>query len=301
MLEKHLNSKNSALYKHLSQLKHALNKNLIQPNSLHPSPFVFLCGANKAAGGISARRHALNRFLKKESPESKTIIAEKFLEFLENSKKHQNLYDMERTLSNFADVIVIVLESYSAFTELGAFTTRSLRHKLFVVNDKAFEHQQSFINLGPINALKEQDAKAVSWYPMAADGIEHGDAIGDTFPALLEAIENRLPENEKLDKEKLMPVGTLNRWAFSFCHDVIFYSRRSNPRELVLIYKFLFGDADFEMLATYKALLVSLGLAKSDGGYISSTQTTPILKSPPNRAALQSAFVSARYHMERRA
>ncbi|MBB1088897.1 hypothetical protein H4F99_10380 [Lysobacter sp. SG-8] len=300
MLEKHLRSEKSALHRHLSRLKSAVENDRIQPNGKHATSFVFICGANRRAGGASARRLAVERFIKKTSPDSKAIIAERFFEFLENSKKKQNLYDIEHALSGFADLIVIILESNSAFTELGAFATRELREKLFIINDRQFELQQSFINLGPLSAVKEVDNRAVSWYDMAADGIENGDAIGGTFPDLIQAIRKRSPKTEVLDKSKLTPIGGLNRWAFAFCHDIIFYSRSINAKDLVAVYTFLFGKADFDSLATYKALLVALGLATKSGDKVASTQASPILKSPVDHVPLQAAFYAANYRSERR-
>lgn len=296
MLQRHLLSKKSALHRHLSHLKVALNKNDIQPNKKSPSPFIFLCGANKQNGGLSERRVALERFLTREVPESRSIVAERFIEFLEKSKKKQNLYDIEQTISGFADVIVIVLESYSAFTELGAFATKDLRQKLFVINDEEFRGQSSFINLGPISAVSEVDQDAVGWYKMDPFGVENGDGIGDIFSALKKSVLSRLPKNESLDNLKLKPAGPINRWAFSFCHDLIFLSRKVTTKELVLIYEFLFGKGDFDSLSTYNALLTSLGLAKKNGEYLQSTQNAPLLSIPINKIALQSSFVAARYH-----
>ncbi|WP_158753302.1 retron St85 family effector protein [Dyella sp. S184] len=297
-LDRFLESEKSALFKHLSELKSALQANRVQPVKKRPSSFIFLCGANKLAGGISARRAALGRFLKKEHPEVRTIIAEDFMKFLENRTKKQNLYDIEQTISNFADVIVIVLESNSAFTELGAFATKDLRKKIFVINDEQFKSAPSFINQGPISAIIESSPDGVAWYKMAAGGVEYGDAIGTIFPAISSAIKNRQPDNELLDMEKLKPTGELNRWAFSFCHDLIFSSRKIRPAELASVYNFLFGKANFDALKLYNALLIALGFVEKNGDYLTSTQLAPLLQIPINKIALQASFLAARHHLD---
>jgi hypothetical protein len=278
----------------------ALERNHIQAHKKVPTSFVFLCGANRQDGGISARRAALERFLQKEHPEVRTIVAENFMRFLEQRTKKQNLYDIERTISNFADVIVIVLESNSAFTELGAFATRELRKKIFVINDEKFKSSLSFINLGPITAINDVSPDGVAWYKMSDDGIESGDAIGSVFPEISSAIRNRLPDSELLDMAKLKPVGELNRWAFSFCHDIIFSSRKIRSAELISVYNFLYGKSNFDAVKIYNALLIAVGFVKKSGDYLISTQSAPLLQIPVNKVALQASFLVARYHMEPR-
>ena len=66
-----------------------------------------------------------------------------------------NILDVEHDISEFADHIIIILESPSAFAELGAFAHAKLRNKLIIINDKKYESENSFINLGPIKAIRE--------------------------------------------------------------------------------------------------------------------------------------------------
>jgi hypothetical protein len=299
MLDKHIQDDTSALHKHLTALRAAVASNRIQPNHKNPSPFVFLCGANKGNGGISARRAALERFLHKDNQGTRAIIAERFIAFLDKNQKIQNLYDIEHTISNFADVIVIVLESNSAFTELGAFATKELRKKLFIVNDEQFKSAPSFINQGPIKAIDEESQDAVAWYQMSPAGAEEGDGIGVIFPALKKAIQKRLPKNEVLNSDRLKPSGELNRWAFSFVHDIIFSARKITTSELVSVYTFLYGKSNFDALSTYNALLNALGFIDKSGEYLKSTQIAPMLRLPINRVALQASFIAARHHLER--
>lgn len=151
---------------------------------------MFLCGANRAAGVPSARREAIKRFIESISPEFRVIYAEGVFDELAKIGHSTNVLDLEHEISDIADKILIVLESPSAFCELGAFAHQRLREKLVIINDSAFKAQQSFINAGPIAAALEVDAP-VLWYPMTADGVHKVDGIGATFKSLKEAVQGK--------------------------------------------------------------------------------------------------------------
>ncbi|MCA6926047.1 retron St85 family effector protein [Pectobacterium versatile] len=125
--------------------------------------FVFLCGANRENGSPSARREELLNFSYRNLPNCHFFLAElvfKELTTNSNNSLSDNLLDVETELSNLADSIVIVLESYSSFTELGAFSySKELRKKLIVINDTKYINANSFINHGPVKAIKDVTKK----------------------------------------------------------------------------------------------------------------------------------------------
>jgi len=181
-----ITSKNSSIYKVLGKLSSCIRKNAIW----HPKEdvdFVFLCGANIRKTRIpSKRRQQLLDFASKNLPNSKFFLAEVIFDILAAEGHKENILDVESELSDLADKIIIILESESAFCELGAFASfRKLRDKIIVINDEEHRDSKSFINKGPIEAIKEiSQNKKILLYRMDKDGREKGDGIGDIFSDL---------------------------------------------------------------------------------------------------------------------
>jgi len=165
----------------LLHLAHAINAGRVSlPKQL--TRFVFLCGANNGSE-ISARRKALIKFAENSLPGTQFLLAEKVFETLASQGNKENILDIEKSISNFADHVLIVLESESAFAELGAFSHEdALREKLIVINDIKHKNTTSFINTGPIQAIKEKAGEnAILFYKMSPNGKEHLDGIGEIF------------------------------------------------------------------------------------------------------------------------
>lgn len=121
-----------------------------------------------------------------------------------------NILDIENLISDFSDFILIVLESPSAFTELGAFSHEKLRSKLVVINSLEFEKEESFINLGPIKAIEETSGKdRIIYYKMSKDGVVNRDAIGDAFHQIYELFKEPIKSAKKsVDLDLLNPAKT---------------------------------------------------------------------------------------------
>lgn len=128
-------------------------------------------------GEPSERRKAIKRFVESISTEYRVIYAEGVFNELTKLGHGMNSLDLEHEISAIADRILIVLESPSAFCELGAFAHKTLREKLIIVNDSQFEGSKSFIDTGPLAAARECKSP-ILWYPMAKDGVWKTDGIG---------------------------------------------------------------------------------------------------------------------------
>jgi hypothetical protein len=62
-----------------------------------------------------------------------------------------NLSQFEQFIADFSDCIVIFLESAGAFAEIGLFShVPSIRDKLLVINNIAYQTTNSFLNYGPL-------------------------------------------------------------------------------------------------------------------------------------------------------
>ncbi len=160
----------------------------------HDEPmFVLLCGANKSNTSkpeISARRRALIEFSKENLPRAQFFLAEDVFSTLQKEETKSNILDIETRLSSFADKIIIVLESVSSFTELGAFSHHELRNKLIVINDSKFRDSQSFVKMGPLKAIEDASGRNyVIQYRMNQDGVHRLDSIGAVYAPLSKLLQ----------------------------------------------------------------------------------------------------------------
>lgn len=87
-----------------------------------------------------------------------------FDELMQGRKKF-NLLDLENMLANSVHAVVILLKSEGAIAELGAFANnKKLSKKLLVVVDKKYRNKKSFIILGPVRHIMEQDKRRVIFF-----------------------------------------------------------------------------------------------------------------------------------------
>ncbi|CAE6710748.1 retron St85 family effector protein [Paraburkholderia aspalathi] len=240
--------------------------------------FIFLCGANRSEMIPSERRRYLKKSIENALPHARIVYAERVMDELVKHGKTKNLLDIEHQISRIADWILIILESYSSFCELGAFAAESLRSKLIVINDKSYKLQQSFINLGPIQAIKEDVAEdRIIWYPMQANGINVRDGIGLTLSPILKHLGHR-HMRASLDVAACLPsIGS--QASLFFLHDIIYLCGPITHSETIEIYKRLFGDKSFDEIKSLRAILHAAELiatinAGGEHAYITVTPDT---------------------------
>ncbi|MEW6535551.1 MAG: retron St85 family effector protein [Candidatus Auribacterota bacterium] len=261
----------SSIKSQISHIKQAILANkVVRPQNI--SQFVFLCGANnKKNNSVSERRKALLEFSKRNLPHTTFFIAEDIFFVLQAQGNKKNFLDIEEEISNFADTIIIVLESPSAFAELGAFSHKELRRKLIVINDKAFEHAPSFIKLGPIKAVEEvSGSENIIYYPMSENGVSEIDRIPDIFTRL-ERLLNSPPTHrvEPVSIDSCNPAEKFDRYSTMFLHDLIYFMGPLSHKELIEILKQIFDDSRFKlnehiaMLFAFKLIAINKNLYKS--------------------------------------
>jgi hypothetical protein len=303
-MQYHLSSPDSSISRKLNLLKNAIEGDLVvRPKNV--SKFVFLCGANKPDGGISERRRALLSFAQKHLPHTQFFLAEKIFPLLQKEGHKENILDIEHDISKFSDQILIVLESFSAFAELGAFSHKELREKIIVINDVKFKDADSFINLGPIKAIEEKNgSESIIYYDMNEDGTIKLDSIGSTFRHLYKLL--KLPLTQKpipLKSDEINPAKSFNKDSLRFVHDLIYITGPINRREIIELLKFIFNKkydfkkvtehiamlSAFDAISTlegniYKSSLKSLYLDyKFDINYVTSTFRNYYMKYMPER------------------
>ena len=118
----------------------------------HLKPLILLCGARN-----SSRRNDLNRYFKQHhATEVIVFYAEDVWEHVRTFQDIDAL-QMETQLGQFADILIVIVESAGTFTELGAFAAREeLRHKLFPILDRKYQAMDSFINVGPVSWVNRE-------------------------------------------------------------------------------------------------------------------------------------------------
>lgn len=246
------------IHKRVDALQRAINNSRVYlPSDI--SKFVFLCGANKNSQEISERRKALVEFSKLHLPHTHFFLAEKMFTTLKDEGHKGNILDVENLISDFSDYILIILESPSAFTELGAFSHDKLRSKLIVINNLEFKKEESFINLGPIKAIEEKSGQErIVYYKMSEDGVTNRDAIGDTFHQIYELFKEPIRSTGKaVDLDSLNPSKIFDKKSAMFIHDLIYLSGPILHKELIELLKLIFGKENFNKVTHLLAILSS--------------------------------------------
>lgn len=246
------------IHKRVDALQRAINNSrVILPSDI--SKFVFLCGANKTPQEISERRKALIEFSKAQLPHTHFFLAEKMFSTLKDEGHKGNILDVENLISDFSDYILIILESPSAFTELGAFSHDKLRSKLVVINNLEFKQEESFINLGPIKAIEEESGKErIVYYKMNKDGVTNRDAIGDTFRQIYGLFKDPIKSTRKaVNLESLNPSKNFDKKSAMFIHDLIYLSGPILHKELIELLKLIFGNENYNKVTHLLAILSS--------------------------------------------
>lgn len=226
------------------------------------SQLVFLCGANdKASGKPSARREAIKIFVEKLSPNYKVIYAEGVFTEITKMGQTKNVLDLEQEISAISDKILIVLESPSAFCELGAFSHQTIREKLIIINNSEFRGEDSFINLGPIAAAEEAKAHVI-WYPMMQDGIYHIDGIGTSFNDLKKAIELNFANRGVRVSGDISKLEA-KKESLYFIHDLVLFTGPISKNELINFMIVAFGKKSYDILSRLLGILCSAGFLRS--------------------------------------
>lgn len=251
-------SKGSAVHKALLLLRYAVStQNVWSP--LDDIDFVFLCGANISEGIPSRRREALLNFAKKQLPNTQFFLAEDIFDTLRKEGHKKNILDVESDLFDLSDYIIIILESESAFCELGAFAAKNKdRSKIIVINDSRHYKSRSFINIGPIQAIRESSNPAnIIYYKMDNNGRIDGDSIGSTF-AHLNRILYRKPRTRRSRVEPLNPTTYFTKTTVRFLHDLIYFSGPIGFKEIDIMLKVLFGNSNHSKLRNHLGILKAL-------------------------------------------
>lgn len=154
---------------------------------------VFLCGASTSSKG--SLRDLL--FQKMRTNPKFNVVFPEWL-FASLNWKDYNLLNLESELAAYVDAVVIPLEGYGTFAELGAFSQNGhLLPKLIVLNDIKHSRSKSFVNMGPLSLIKKEYPSNLKYYEKDSD-----DNILDS-EELVSTLVNKLLRHHKTADSKL--------------------------------------------------------------------------------------------------
>lgn len=163
---------------------------------------VFVCGAS----GDDSIRNKLLHHLKINYKKHDYILAEEVNAIVpENS----DLLTQENILLKYSDCVIIILESFSACAELGAFVNykdskdnNNFIDKIFVYNDFQFHDAISFINKGPLKMLDSSSCNKVYYY-------HNNDPCEIDISELMKGLEKFFPKYKK--KNSILGIEDLKK------------------------------------------------------------------------------------------
>ncbi len=227
---------------------------------------VFLCGGASTKGNISSRdviRKKLenNKYIRILYPE------DLFIDMM-NRQPSYNLLQLEKLLADNVDYICIVCESVGSYVELGAFASiEEIVGKVIALVKTKYKNDDSFIMLGPIKYIIQNDSKHVIYYNKSID-----EAIN--------TLEKNLKSYLRNKKRKQYEINNIVGLHYYMMFIILFYDEINVEQFLYMIKKFINNDVkkvDFKTLYSpavkllYKERLMEK-IKKIDGDYYKLTR-----------------------------
>lgn len=211
---------------------------------------VFVCGRDITSP--SSKRKIVLDFAKRNIPSIHLLLAEEFFKNYSNSDV--DILTIEKELSEYADCILIVLESESAFCELGAFAVDDgLAKKMLLINDINFKNSSSFINNGPIKKIEasNDDFSGILYVNMESILSCAGD-LKKYFLKLTSRRQKRTNFNDFLEIERNVKGRML------FLCDIVGLLSPVTYRELIILLALIYGNKNFNFLRIDLDMLCTL-------------------------------------------
>ena len=162
------------------------------------SGFIFFCGgpiSDVSEPNPVSARDQIYRYIWAHRGELAERIrrAEDIQDWFRPSVGYKDLITFENHIAELADAVVIFVESPGAIAEVGAFSQiPSITKKLLVFVQERHADDESFINLGPLDFLRDKDDKSVGIYPW----VQKFDQEDFTYdPSRLNGCESEIADN----------------------------------------------------------------------------------------------------------
>lgn len=117
----------------------------------------------------------------------------------------EDLLSLEKYLADCVDLVILPLESVGTYAELGAFASnKDLARKTIVLNEEKFKRFRSFINLGPIAAIRKQKKENILYFTDA------------NLPQVIAHIDNKVRNHSSVvDKNNFENAFNLSVYSFA--------------------------------------------------------------------------------------
>lgn len=134
-------------------------------------------------------------------------LAEHFKDWVNDSIYH-DLVLFEDDIASISSLIIIILESAGALTELGLFTkNESLKNKLLIFVNDTHYHANSFVKLGPLRHLEKARENSVCAYPWDENDLDN--SLKNILSEMHQDITNTISTLEKDQKFDIANKGHL--------------------------------------------------------------------------------------------
>jgi len=226
---------------------------------------VFLCGAKPNLDAPCARDRIL-QYAKKHLSHFHFFMAEDVFSTLPSSPEI-DLVELEKRLTGYSDCIIIVLESESAYAELGAFTFQDeLAKMVMVISDSQHKNSSSFISQGPVARIKKHSRFKPTIYVNLGSVLTAAQEVSKS----LEQIDKKYNKREPLQSFEEFKSCT-PKIRMLFLHDLISIYAPLSHNELIFILKEFYGDFKFDINVELSLLQALKRVKKIDGNFLVSS------------------------------
>lgn len=221
---------------------------------------VFLCGRDIKSK--ASKRRLFLEYACRHIQGFHFLLAEDL--FAATERREKDLLTIEKKLTQYSDCIIIILESESAFAELGAFAVHDeLCPIILPVNNKEYLHSPSFIKHGPLEKI---------------DSIKNG--LGPTIYANMSSfahcfsdIQKRLDRIKKNRRERLVFEDfdhflSFDKKRLLFICDLINILAPVSRKELIIFFKILYGEQRFDVVYFDINILIALSFVSEIDGFL---------------------------------
>lgn len=182
-------------------------------------PIIFLFGGTIASIGdppVSVRGCLYDYiFTKHPALSNNLVIPEDFKDWLHDSI-YPDLLSFESDLAQTSALVIIALESPGSIAELGSFSVNpALRNKLIIIISEFHHSQKSFITLGPLRQIPEENIYS---YPYSHE------RLGTTLNVYLEDIVLNINNNlAKINKTEKFDVNNNGHISLLICELLLMF------------------------------------------------------------------------------
>lgn len=132
-----------------------------------PTKYIFLCGGQMSdahADPAKSLRDVFYKIVDGAIPTDASLLrAEDVNAFVIKQSKYDDFLRFESDIAQVCELVLLFCESEGSFSELGTFCSiEEIRSRtMVVIEDKHFNNANSYIRLGPLQALLNEDDSAV--------------------------------------------------------------------------------------------------------------------------------------------